>query len=157
MKSIYKLLFFSAIAVLMTSCNEQKSPFALQKEMLNETEKLEKDILVLRETVVKSDSKTAITQQYKKTKLQYKNVEWALEYFLPEILNSGDESLSETEKNQGVFFPPKDFSKLDKMVETGSDKSTLLQEIDNLQRNNNSTIAYLDTIEMGETALSDNE
>lgn len=84
LKVIFKLLFFPEIALLMVSCNEQQNPFVLQKEMLQETEKLEKDILILREKVVKSDSKTAIAQQYKKTKHQYKNIEWALEYLLTE-------------------------------------------------------------------------
>ncbi|GEP51188.1 hypothetical protein FNO01nite_18600 [Flavobacterium noncentrifugens] len=157
MKIFNSLLILFAVSVL-TGCTQQKSIFELKSEMLNETTNLEQNILNLRKSVSENSPKKEISKLYKKTKLQYKKVEWAMECFLPEILDS--ESASSQADNQSIYFAQKDFSALDKMMSCQNismDKNSLLQQIDNLLDNNRNTTAYLDSIDMGQTELSANE
>jgi|GEM_PF-3890280 len=157
MKIFNSLLIVFAIAAL-TSCTQQKSIFELKNEMRAETTNLEQSILNLRKAVTENSSKKEILKRYKKTKLQYKKVEWAMECFLPEILES--ETAANRTENQSIYFAQKDFTPLDKMMSchnTSVGKNSLLQQLDNLLDNNRNTTAYLDSIDMGQTELSANE
>lgn len=149
------LLMLFAVCVLI-SCTQRKSIFELKSEMLTETTNLEHNILNLRNSVAQNSSKKEISKLYEKTKLQYKKVEWAMECFLPEILDS--ETVA-NQSDQSIYFAPKDFTALDKMMshDNTSDKNSLLKQIDNLLDNNRNTTAYLDSIDMGQTELSVNE
>lgn len=128
----------------------------MKSEMLTESTNLEQNILNLRKSVAQNSSKKEISKLYKKTKLQYKKVEWAIECFLPEILDS---ETAANQSDQSIYFAPKDFTTLDKMMshDNTSDKNSLLKQIDNLLDNNRNTTAYLDSIDMGQTELSANE
>ena len=134
------------IGMSITGCNETKSPVALQKEILGETEKLESSIRGLRDTVTQSHSSKSIAKQFRAARLQYKKVEWALEYFMPQILNPSE--VINPEIAQDTYFRPRDFQNMDRIVASGKiveNKKVLLEEINSLLENSKSINAYLQT------------
>jgi len=153
MRIFHTLLLLFAVSTLI-SCTEQKSVFALKKEMLNETDKLEQNILNLQKSVTNNNSQNDISKKYENTKLQFKKVEWAMTCLLPDMLDS-EESLIPSD-GQSIYFAKKDFTDLDQMMNTNTDKKLLLLQIDNLLDNNRNTAAYLESIVMDETELANN-
>lgn len=146
MKTIY-LAAAICIGLGLYSCNEAKSPIALQKEILTESGKLEQSIAILRDSVAASHSPKNISRQFKAARLQYKKVEWALEYFLPQIL-APDDTASEAPQ---TYFRPRNFTYLDSIVQSGKvaeNKELVLQEINNLLDNSHSITSYLETIDL---------
>lgn len=157
MKTLQTILLMFAVTTLI-SCTEQKSLFALKKEMLTETQKLEKNILILQKTITNHQSQTEVSKQYQNTKLQFKKVEWAMTCLLPEMLDS-EESLVESD-GQSIYFAKKDFTNLDQIISNDInqvDKKLLLLQIDNLLDANRNTIAYLESIDMENTELFANK
>lgn len=154
MKPITSLLFL-VIAISLASCSQQKSPIVLKKEILSESQKLDDNMQALKQVVLQKHSQKQITEQYQKTKLDYQNMEWALEYFLPEILDQ--ENTSTSRKAGDSFFPQKDFTTLDALILSAGEpqnQTALLQQIDSLIEQNRTITAYVGSIDMGETALT---
>ncbi len=149
------LLLLVIFICSMVACSQQKSPVALKKEILSESRKLDDNMQALKQVVLQSNSQKQIAEQYQKTKLDYQNMEWALEYFLPEILDQENASLSR--KAGDSFFPQKDFTTLDALI-SSADKpqhqAALLEQIDTLIEQNKTITAYVGSIDMGETALT---
>lgn len=146
-----KTKYFAAaicIALGLYSCHEAKSPIALQKEILAESGKLEQSIATLRDSVAVSHSPKNISRQFQSARLQYKKVEWALEYFLPQILTPDEKA---SENPQDTYFRPRNFTYLDSIVQSGKvseNKKLVLEEIDNLLDNSHSITSYLETIDL---------
>lgn len=143
------------VAINLTGCNEAKSPIALQKEILTESQKLEQSIVSLRDSVAASNSPKSISKQFKAARLQYKKVEWALEYFLPQILNPDAEI--NPAMTHDIYFRPRDFEDMDSIVQSGNiagNKEIMLEEINSMLNNSKSITAYLETIDLGNEAVS---
>lgn len=150
MKTI-PLTLLIAIASLFTACHEAKSPIALQKEILNETTKLERNITSLRDSVEYLNSPQSIARQFKAARLQYKKVEWALEYFMPQILGAPDELDVNVFPTHDAYFRPRNFTYLDSVVQSGKiaeNKDAVLSEINSLLDNSRSIIVYLENVEL---------
>lgn len=154
MKPITSFLFAILIGSVV-ACSPQKSPVALKQEILSESQKLNDNMQALKQVVLRRQSQKQIAEQYQKTKLDYQNMEWALEYFLPEILDQENASISR--KAGDSFFPQKDFTALDHLIQSAvepQNQTALLEQIDSLIQQNKTITAYVGSIDMGETALT---
>lgn len=116
-----KLKHFSFLFLalcLFFSCKESETSKAtIKQDLLIDLTKLSNEISQFQKLVNTNSAQKEILEQFKKSRLFYKKVEWAIEYFVPEtarFMNGPAQDEMELEENRS--FEPHGFQVMEEMI-----------------------------------------
>ncbi len=116
-----KLKHFISLILLVCfffSCKKSEVPQpTVKQELLVSLSKLSNEITEFQKLVTSNSSSKEIVEQFKKSRLVYKKVEWAVEYFIPEtgrFMNGP--ALDEMELEENRSFEPHGFQVMEEMI-----------------------------------------
>ncbi|WP_432221751.1 cytochrome-c peroxidase [Flavobacterium sp. TMP13] len=114
LKHYISLLIFCTIF----SCKEnQPSKTTVKQDLIIDFNKLNNDMLQFQKIVTANQSKAEIIAQFKKSRLAYKKVEWAVEYFMPETARfMNGPALDELELEENRAFEPHGFQVMEELI-----------------------------------------
>ncbi|KAF2329234.1 cytochrome-c peroxidase [Flavobacterium nitrogenifigens] len=116
-----KLKYFTFLFLLLSffySCKESEaSKPTVKQELLVDLSKLSNEITQFQKLVKSNSSQEKIVEQFKKSRLAYKKVEWAIEYFIPETARfMNGPALDEMELEENRSFEPHGFQVMEEMI-----------------------------------------
>ena len=115
-----KLKYFTALFFLFSifSCKENESTaITFNQDLLVDVAKLNNEILEFQKFVANDASQKEIINQFKKSRLAYKKIEWAVEYFIPETARfMNGPALDEMELEENKFFEPNGFQVMEELI-----------------------------------------
>ncbi|WDF64954.1 cytochrome-c peroxidase [Flavobacterium sp. KACC 22763] len=116
-----KLKYFTFLFLLFSffySCKESEaSKPTVKQELLVDLSKLNNEITQFQTLVKSNSSQKEIVEQFKKSRLAYKKVEWAVEYFIPETARfMNGPALDEMELEENRSFEPHGFQVMEEMI-----------------------------------------
>lgn len=100
------------------SCKKSEtSKPTVKQELLVDLSKLSNEITHFQKLVKSNSSQKEIVEQFKKSRLAYKKVEWAIEYFIPETARfMNGPALDEMELEENRSFEPHGFQVMEEMI-----------------------------------------
>ncbi|CAD0005621.1 cytochrome-c peroxidase [Flavobacterium chungangense] len=134
------LTFLIITLCLLFSCkkNEVSKP-SIKQDLLIDLTKLNNEILQFKKLATNNSSQKEILEQFKKSRMAYKKVEWAIEYFIPETARfMNGPALDEMELEENRFFEPHGFQVMEEMIYPEyktEDKENLIRELNIFQSN----------------------
>ncbi|MET3027821.1 cytochrome c peroxidase [Flavobacterium sp. UW10123] len=138
-----KLKYFTFLFLLFSffySCkeNEALKP-TVKQELLVDLSKLSNEITQFQKLTKSNSSQKEIVEQFKKSRLAYKKVEWAIEYFIPETARfMNGPALDEMELEENRSFEPHGFQVMEEMIYPEYDsksKEDLIRELNIFKSN----------------------
>ena len=138
-----KLKHFSFLVItlyLLFSCQKNEDPKAsIKQDLLIDLTKLDNEIIHFQKLVTNNSSQKEIIPQFKKSRLLYKKVEWAVEYFIPETTRfMNGPALDEMELEENRSFEPHGFQVIEEMIYPEYNKESredLVRELNIFQSN----------------------
>ncbi|WP_306567645.1 cytochrome-c peroxidase [Flavobacterium lindanitolerans] len=138
-----KLKYFIFLLILFTfffsGCQDRAFEKNIKQELLIDLTKLKNEIILLQEKIAADGSQKEVLEQFKKTRLQYKRIEWAVEYFVPETARfMNGPALDEMELEENKFFVPNGFQVIEEHLYPEYDfknKKEIIRELDILLSN----------------------
>lgn len=132
--------FLLILLCLFFSCKESEaSKPTIKQELLVDLSKLNNEITQFQKLVNNNSSQKKIVEQFKKSRLAYKNVEWAVEYFIPETARfMNGPALDEMELEENRSFEPHGFQVMEEMIYPeyeAENKENLIRELNIFQSN----------------------
>ena len=113
-----RLLVLSlAFIVLLTSCEKKYTNLTIQEELISNIQKLNQKVVDFENVAEKSNDKKKIQLAFNQARLEYKKIEWAVEYFTPDparFINGP--ALDELEVAENTFFPPNGFQVIEELI-----------------------------------------
>ncbi|MFC0778061.1 cytochrome-c peroxidase [Flavobacterium sp. HJSW_4] len=140
MKSKYYILLFLA-ACFLFSCkkNEVSTTSSVKQDLIIDLNKLNNEIVHFQKLVSNNKSQKEIVEQFKKSRLAYKKVEWAIEYFMPDIARfMNGPALDEMELEENKSFEPHGFQVIEEIIYPEyniADKDNVIKESKIFQSN----------------------
>lgn len=112
------LTFLFLLLSFFFSCKESEaSKLTVKQELLVDLSKLSNEITQFQKFVKSNSSQKEIVEQFKKSRLAYKKVEWAIEYFIPETARfMNGPALDEMELEENRSFEPHGFQVMEEMI-----------------------------------------
>lgn len=103
---------------LLFSCQKnQNQKASIKQDLLIDLTKLDNEIVHFQKLVNNNSSQKEILEQFKKSRLIYKKVEWAVEYFIPETARfMNGPALDEMELEENRSFEPHGFQVIEEMI-----------------------------------------
>lgn len=103
---------------LLFSCQKNENQKAsIKQDLLIDLTKLDNEIVHFQKLVNNNSSQKEILEQFKKSRLIYKKVEWAVEYFIPETARfMNGPALDEMELEENRSFEPHGFQVIEEMI-----------------------------------------
>ncbi len=139
MKLKHFTFLFVLFSIFCVSCKEEIPEKNIKQELLVDLAKLKNEIIHFQEIVFKDSSQKEILEQFKKSRLQYKRIEWAVEYFIPETARfMNGPALDEMELEENKFFVPNGFQVIEELIYPEYDpknKKEVIRELDILLSN----------------------
>ena len=121
LQSIMKLKHFSFLFLTLCfffSCQKKEvSKTTIKQDLLVDLTKLNNEIIQFEKLINNNSSQKQILEQFKKSRLAYKKVEWAIEYFIPDtgrFMNGP--ALDEMELEENKSFEPHGFQVIEEMI-----------------------------------------
>ncbi|MFH6946312.1 cytochrome-c peroxidase [Flavobacterium sp. FlaQc-50] len=116
-----KLKYFIPLFIifcLAISCKEnQASQTTINQDLIIDLNKLNNEIVQFQKLVTTDQSQKEIVEQFKKSRLAYKKVEWAVEYFIPETARfMNGPALDEMELEENKSFEPHGFQVMEELI-----------------------------------------
>ena len=108
----FKHLIFLPLALFFFfSCQKNEvSKVTIKQNLLVDLSKLNNEIILFQKLTTNNSSEKEIIEQFKKSRLSYKKVEWAIEYFIPETARfMNGPALDEMELEENKSFEPHGF------------------------------------------------
>lgn len=139
-KKIILILNFT-LALLLLSCEKEYVPLTIQHELLTDVEKFEQKINDFQQLAEKDADQKKIQEAFRKVRLSYKKIEWAVEYFTPDparFINGP--ALDELEVAENKFLPPNGFQVIEELIfpdYNPKNKTDLVREIKMIKANLN--------------------
>ncbi|MDQ1165040.1 cytochrome-c peroxidase [Flavobacterium sp. SORGH_AS_0622] len=138
-----KLNHFSFLVItlcLLFSCQKNEDPkSSIKQDLLIDLTKLGNEIIHFQKLVNDNSSQKEILEQFKKSRLIYKKVEWAVEYFIPETARfMNGPALDEMELEENRSFEPHGFQVIEEMIYPEYNKEStedLIRELNIFQSN----------------------
>ncbi|MFB9079837.1 cytochrome-c peroxidase [Flavobacterium procerum] len=132
--------FLFILICFFFSCKENEVPKAtIKQDLLIDLTKLSNEITQFQKLVNSDSSQKEIVEQFKKSRLAYKKVEWAIEYFIPETARfMNGPALDEMELEENRSFEPHGFQVIEEMIYpdyTSESKEDLIRELNIFQSN----------------------
>lgn len=131
MKSLLKILLF--FTLLFFSCQKEYETLGPKEELLQQIAQLNQEIEAFEQMAQKNTSNKQLQQRFEKSRLAYKKIEWAVEYFTPEparFINGP--ALDELEVEENKFLNPSGFQVIEELIYptfSAKEKATLQREI----------------------------
>ena len=120
-KSVYTkkliLILNLALAVLLLGCEKKYKEVTIQQELISNIEKLNREVIDFQIIAEESNDQKMIQQAFNTTRLSYKKIEWAVEYFTPDparFINGP--ALDELEVAENTFLPPSGFQVIEELI-----------------------------------------
>jgi len=125
---------------LFFSCKQNEvSKTTIKQNLLVDLNKLNTEILHFKKLVNDNASSKEIVGQFKRSRLFYKKVEWAIEYFIPETARfMNGPALDEMELEENRSFEPHGFQVIEEMIYPEykiEDKENVVRELNIFQSN----------------------
>ncbi len=131
MKSLLKIL--PLFTLLFFSCQKEYETLGPKEELLQQIAQLNQEIEAFEQIAQKNASNKQLQQSFEKSRLAYKKIEWAVEYFTPEparFINGP--ALDELEVEENKFLNPSGFQVIEELIYptfSTKEKATLQREI----------------------------
>jgi cytochrome c peroxidase len=139
MKLKYFIFSLTLFTFFFSSCQDRAFEKNIKQELLIDLTKLKNEIVLLQEKIATDGSQKEVLEQFKKTRLQYKRIEWAVEYFVPETARfMNGPALDEMELEENKFFVPNGFQVIEEHIYPEYDsknKKEIIRELDILLSN----------------------
>lgn len=122
------------------SCQKNEvSKTTIKQDLLVDLTKLNNEIVKFQKLITNTSSQKEIVEQFKKSRLAYKKVEWAIEYFAPETARfMNGPALDEMELEENRSFEPHGFQVIEEMIYPEYDAENnpdLIKELNIFQSN----------------------
>ncbi|MEG2102621.1 MAG: cytochrome-c peroxidase, partial [Flavobacterium sp.] len=138
-----KLKHFTFLLLTLSfffSCQKNEvSKTTIKQDLLVDLTKLNNEIVKFQKLITNTSSQKEIVEQFKKSRLAYKKVEWAIEYFAPETARfMNGPALDEMELEENRSFEPHGFQVIEEMIYPEYDaenNSDLIKELNIFQSN----------------------
>lgn len=122
------------------SCKEKETSKAtIKQDLLIDLTKLDHEIAQFQKLVNHNSAQKEILEQFKKSRLTYKKVEWAIEYFIPETARfMNGPALDEMELEENRSFEPHGFQVMEEIIYPEyeiENKENLIRELNIFQSN----------------------
>lgn len=100
------------------SCQKNEvSKTTIKQDLLVDLTKLNNEIVKFQKLITNTSSQKEIVEQFKQSRLAYKKVEWAIEYFAPETARfMNGPALDEMELEENRSFEPHGFQVIEEMI-----------------------------------------
>ncbi|MFN7099214.1 MAG: cytochrome-c peroxidase [Flavobacterium sp.] len=131
MKSLLKIL--PLFTLLFFSCQKEYETLGPKEELLQQIAQLNQEIEAFEQMAQKNASNKQLQQSFEKSRLTYKKIEWAVEYFTPEparFINGP--ALDELEVEENKFLNPSGFQVIEELIYptfSTKEKAALQREI----------------------------
>lgn len=139
MKLKYFSFLFLALCLFFSCQKNETSKTTIKQNLLVDLNKLSNEILQFQKLVDSNASPKEIVEQFKKSRLFYKKVEWAIEYFIPETARfMNGPALDEMELEENRSFEPHGFQVIEEMIYPEykiEDKENVIRELNIFQSN----------------------
>lgn len=139
MKLKYFIFSLTLFTFFFSGCQDRAFEKNIKQELLIDLTKLKNEIILLQEKIAADGSQKEVLEQFKKTRLQYKRIEWAVEYFVPETARfMNGPALDEMELEENKFFVPNGFQVIEEHIYPEYDfknKKEIIRELDILLSN----------------------
>lgn len=139
MKLKYFIFLLTLFTFFFSGCQDRAFEKNIKQELLIDLTKLKNEIILLQEKIAADGSQKEVLEQFKKTRLQYKRIEWAVEYFVPETARfMNGPALDEMELEENKFFVPNGFQVIEEHLYPEYDfknKKEIIRELDILLSN----------------------
>ena len=139
MKLKHFSFLFLALCFFFSCQKNETSKTTIKQNLLIDLNKLNNEIVQFRKLVNDNAAPKEIVEQFKKSRLFYKKVEWAIEYFIPEtgrFMNGP--ALDEMELEENRSFEPHGFQVIEEMIYPEykiEDKENVIRELNIFQSN----------------------
>ncbi|GAA3770369.1 cytochrome-c peroxidase [Flavobacterium ginsengiterrae] len=140
MKFKYYISLFLVVCFFF-SCkkNEVSQTTTIKQDLFIDLNKLNSEIVQFQKLVSTNKSQKEILEQFQKSRLAYKKVEWAIEYFIPETARfMNGPALDEMELEENKSFEPHGFQVIEEMIYPeykSEDKENVIREAKIFQSN----------------------
>jgi cytochrome c peroxidase len=117
MKLKYFTFLFLTLCFFFSCQKNEASKTTIKQDLLIHLNKLNNEIIELEKFVNNNSSQKEILKQFKKCRLTYKKVEWAIEYFIPDAARfMNGPALDEIELEENKSFEPHGFQVIEEMI-----------------------------------------
>ncbi|AXB57194.1 cytochrome-c peroxidase [Flavobacterium fluviale] len=139
MKLKHFTFLFLTLGLLFSCQKNQNQKASIKQDLLIDLTKLDNEIVHFQKLVNNNSSQKEILEQFKKSRLIYKKVEWAVEYFIPETARfMNGPALDEMELEENRSFEPHGFQVIEEMIfpeYKKESKEDLIRELNIFQSN----------------------
>lgn len=139
MKLKYFSFLFLALCLFFSCQKNETSKTTIKQNLLVDLNKLSNEITQFQKLLGSNASPKEIVEQFKKSRLFYKKVEWAIEYFIPETARfMNGPALDEMELEENRSFEPHGFQVIEEMIYPEykiEDKENVIRELNIFQSN----------------------
>ena len=117
MKLKHFTFLFLTLCFFFSCQKNEVSKTTIKQDLLIYLTKLNNEIIELEKFVNNNSSQKEILEQFKKCRLTYKKVEWAIEYFIPDTARfMNGPALDEMELEENKSFEPHGFQVIEEMI-----------------------------------------
>lgn len=153
-------IFLSVLLVLLSiSCGKPAQEPTIKQHLVVDLYNLIREVQSFRKNIVANSNHKTVLAQFRTSRLAYKKVEWAVEYFVPETARFiNGPALDEMELEENKFFPPAGFQVIEEIIFPAYDnknKSELIRETDILISNLKQTQIHLEAISITDDYVAD--
>ncbi|TDE27208.1 cytochrome-c peroxidase [Flavobacterium ranwuense] len=148
-----------ALVLVFFGCEKKYSELTIQQELLSDIEKLNQKVTDFQKIVANTNDEKKIQQAFNSTRLSYKKIEWAVEYFTPDparFINGP--ALDELEVAENTFFSPNGFQVMEELIfphYSIENKTDLIREIKILNGNLKQIKQHLSAITISNSHVLD--
>lgn len=140
MKLKHFTFLFLTLCFFFSCQKNEVSKATIKQDLLVDLTKLNNEIVQFQKLVNQNSSQKDILEQFKKSRLVYKKVEWAIEYFIPETARfMNGPALDEMELEENRSFEPHGFQVMEEMIypeyNAKESKEDLTRELNIFQSN----------------------
>lgn len=153
------LLLNVLFIMLLCGCEQKYTAITIQQELISDIDKLNEEALRFEKIVSENGDEKKIQQAFNNTRLSYKKIEWAVEYFTPNparFINGP--ALDELEVAENTFIPPNGFQVMEELIfpkYTLENKEELTRSIKILIGNFKQVKQHLDAITISDAHVLD--
>lgn len=157
-KKTFLILNFTFI-ILLFGCENKYNQITIQQALLSDIEVLNQKINDFQTIAEESNNEKKIQEAFKSTRLSYKKIEWAVEYFTPNparFINGP--ALDELEVAENTFFSPNGFQVIEELLFPNyaiENKTNLIREIKILKGNLNQVKQHLNAVTISNNYVLD--
>lgn len=134
--SIMKMKYAVAIllaALTLLSCKDEYKATTIQQELISDLGKMNDAMALFKSAIERNAAQEEILSHFKKCRLAYKKVEWALEYFVPKTARfMNGPPLDDIELEENRAFEPHGFQVMEELIYPEypkENKKALLREL----------------------------